>query len=93
MSFNQKEIENLVEHLTAISNLQQFKTLLNACCNLVLVCKDITPNYGGARSKRFLSTFGTPSLTRWILSKNFLKHLLIKVFRITIFMKYHFQKS
>ena len=46
--------------------------------SLALVCKDIIPEYGRTRSKRFFSTVGTFSLTRWILFKNFLKHLSIK---------------
>ena len=45
---------------------------------ILQVCKDITPKYGGSRSKYFLSTVGTFSLTWWILSRNFLKHLSIK---------------
>ena len=47
----------------------------NAWCNLVLVCKDIIPKYGRTRSRRFFPARGTFSPIRWILSKNFLKHL------------------
>ena len=50
---------------------------LNAYFSLVLVCKVIT-EYGRTTSKRFSSTVGTFSLTRWILSRNILKHLSIK---------------
>ena len=45
---------------------------------MVLVYKDI-PKYERTRSKRFISTVGTFSLTRWILLKNFSKHLSIKI--------------
>ena len=73
--FKSERIGNLVWHLKTISSLQHFKLPLNACCNLVLVGK--VPD-GRTRSKRFLFTVGTFSLTRCILCRNFLKHLSIK---------------
>ena len=72
-------MESLVWNLKAISSLQQFKTLLNGCCNLVLICKDITPKYGRTRSKRVFSTIGKFSIKRWILYRKFLKHLPLKI--------------
>ena len=71
-------MEHLVWHLKTISSLQQFKTSFNACCSLVLVCKDIIPKYGKTRTKGFFPTVGTFSLTKSTLFKNFLKHLSIK---------------
>ena len=82
-SLSRKELESLVSHLKAISSLQQFKTPLNACFNLVLICKYITPQYGRTRSKHFFSSAGTFSF----------KTLINKVFRVTIVSKYSFQKS
>ena len=81
-------------YLKVFFSLQQFKTQLNACCNLVLVCKDIIPKYGRTRSKHFFSNVGTFSLARkiWILHRNFLETLANKIFRVTIF-KYCFQRS
>ena len=46
-------MESLVWHLKTIPSLQQFKTPFNACCSLVLICKDIIPKYGRTRSKHF----------------------------------------
>ena len=77
-SLNGKQLESLVWLQKAISSLQQFKTPLNACCNLLLVCKDSTPKNRRTRTKRFSSTVGTLILTKRILSRNFLKHLSIK---------------
>ena len=65
-------------HLKTISSLQLFKTPFNARCSLVLVCKDIIPKYERTKSKYFFSTVGMFSLTRWILFKNFWKHLSVK---------------
>ena len=67
--------------------MQQFKTPFNACCSLVLVCKDIIPKYGRTRSKRFFSTVGTFSLTRWTLFKNCLKKLELNCLKIELFKK------
>ena len=36
---------------------------LIVCCNLVIVCKDITPKCGRTSGKHFLSTVDTFSLT------------------------------
>ena len=33
--------------------MQQFKTSFNACCSLVLVCKDIIPKYGKTKTLFF----------------------------------------
>ena len=57
-----------------------------------LVSKDIIPKYERNRSKRFFLTVVTFSLTRWILFKNVLQHLVKKGFRVTILSKYPFQK-
>ena len=92
-SLKRKELQCLVWHLKAISSLLQFKTPFYVFCSLVLVCKDIIPKYERTTSKRFFSTFGTFSLTRWALFKNFFKKCVNKVFRVTILLKYPFQKN
>ena len=38
-----KELASLARHLKAIFRFGQFKAPLNACGNLVVVCKDIIP--------------------------------------------------
>ena len=86
-SLNRKELQSLVWYLKLISSLQQFKSPLNACYNLVIVCKDITPKYRRTRSKNLFSTVVTFSLTMWILSRISLRHLSIK------FSGYQFLRS
>ena len=63
-SLNRKELKSLVWHLKAISNLGQVKVPLNPCCNLVLVCNNITTKCGSTATKHFFSTVGTFSLTK-----------------------------
>ena len=53
--FKSERIGKLGLTFKLISSLQQFKTPLIACYNLVLVCKDITPKYGRTSSKRKFS--------------------------------------
>ena len=43
--------------------MQQFQIPVFTCCNLVLVWKDITHEYGRTSSKRFLSAVGTFSFS------------------------------
>ena len=53
MFFKSERNKTGLTYLKVFFSLQQFKTHLNACCNLVLVCKDIIPEYGRTRSKHF----------------------------------------
>ena len=46
MSLYRKELENLVWHIKAISNLQKLETPFNACYSLALVCKGIGERIG-----------------------------------------------
>ena len=71
--------------LNTICNLQQLRMLFNDFFNLVLVCKDIEPRYGRTRTRGFSSTVRVVSFTTCMLSNNFFKAFIYKIFGVAIF--------